>query len=62
MPGLDPGTHSVATAIVLQRHGMDCRIKSGNDDSCWFKLVRAVERGAFFRNREMVAAEQSDDG
>jgi hypothetical protein len=32
MPGLDPGIHSVAMAIVLRRYGMDCRVKPGNDD------------------------------
>ena len=31
MPGLDPGIHSVTVAIITRR-GMDCRIKSGNDD------------------------------
>jgi heterotetrameric sarcosine oxidase delta subunit len=32
MPGLDPGIHSVAVEDWCCRYGMDCRIKSGNDD------------------------------
>jgi hypothetical protein len=27
-----PGIHSVTVVASRQRHGMDCRIKSGNDD------------------------------
>jgi hypothetical protein len=32
MPGLDPGIHSVAIETCLNRYGMDCRVKRGNDD------------------------------
>ena len=32
MPGLDPGIHSVAPASSRDGHGMDCRVKPGNDD------------------------------
>jgi heterotetrameric sarcosine oxidase delta subunit len=35
MPGLDPGIHSVAVAASFCGYGMDCRIKSGNDDKGW---------------------------
>jgi hypothetical protein len=32
MPGLDPGIHSVTLSAKLDRYGMDCRVKPGNDD------------------------------
>jgi hypothetical protein len=32
MPGLDPGIHSATPVGIRCRHGMDCRVKPGNDD------------------------------
>ena len=33
MPWLDHGIHSVTPKGYRERHGMDCRVKPGNDDS-----------------------------
>ena len=42
MPGLDPGIHSAALQYIHRRHGMDCRIKSGNDDRAGALSLRRV--------------------
>jgi hypothetical protein len=53
MPGLDPGIHSV-TEERLNRHGVDRRIKSGNDDINEFETL---ERGRLVsENRYSVRA------
>jgi hypothetical protein len=47
MPGLDPGIHSVAVAGWYLGHGMDCRVKPGNDDKCWGDSASAFALSGF---------------
>ena len=48
MPGLDPGIHSgTPLTIAHRRHGMDCRVKPGNDDDGESRL--AIYPAGFIR-------------
>ena len=57
MPWLDHGIHSVAVVTFNRCSGMDCRIKSGNDDSGWQSRRELMSPCPFEDGEPVLSAE-----